>query len=155
MHKTPLIKCTVTVVLVAKLSDSGRYSSGQLCTLGLFILAAGMLALAVISADASEIAIAIRLAICGLGFGLFQAPNMREIMSNAPAKRSGSASGIVVISRLMGQTLGAAMVAQCFHWWMNAAPVMSLWIGAASALLGAVFSGMRLKTGRVETVARS
>src|SRR6201996_2619077 len=116
--------------LVARLADSGRYSSGQLCSFGLLILAIGMAALAVIPADASEIAISVRLAICGLGFGLFQAPNMREIMSNAPANRRGSASGIVVISRLMGQTMGAAMVAQSFHWWLNGGPVMSLWIGA-------------------------
>lgn len=137
---------------VARLSDSGRYSSGQLCSLGLLILAAGVLTLAVIPAQASEAAISARLAICGLGFGLFQAPNMREIMSNAPANRNGSASGLVVISRLMGQTMGAAMVAQCFHLWLNAAPVMSLWIGAVTALLGAVFSVMRLKPGRIKTL---
>ncbi len=106
-----------------------------------------MSALALLPAQVGEAAISVWLAICGLGFGLFKAPNMREIMSNAPANRTGSASGIVVISRLLGQTMGAAMVAQCFHWWLNAGPVMSLWIGAVTALLGAVFSVMRLKTG--------
>lgn len=141
----PLLVATMAPI-VSKLADSGRYSSGLICGVGLAILAAGMSALALLPANAEAIGILIPLAICGLGFGLFQAPNMREIMSNAPKSRSGGASGIVAISRLMGQTTGAAMVAQCFYWWSSAAPVTSLWIGGGTALLGCLFSGMRLKT---------
>jgi DHA2 family multidrug resistance protein-like MFS transporter len=130
--------------LVSKLADSGRYSSGLICSFGLAILAAGMSALALLPAKAGAFDILIRLAICGIGFGLFQAPNMREIMSNAPKSRNGGASGIVALSRLLGQTMGAAIVAQCFYWWSGAAPVLSLWIGSGCALLGCVFSVMRI-----------
>ena len=52
--------------------------------------------------------------ICGGGFGFFQSPNLRAIMSSAPPERSGSASGIVATSRLLGQSTGAALVALCF-----------------------------------------
>lgn len=140
----PLVVAAMAV-LVAPLSDSGRFSAATLCSLGLAILAVGMCALALTPANASDASLFARLAVCGFGFGLFQAPNMREIMSNAPPSRSGGASGIVAISRLMGQTIGAAIVAQCFHWWIGDAPVMSLWIGGGTALLGCAVSALRLR----------
>ncbi len=62
-------------------------------------------------------------------FGLFQSPNMREIMSGATGARSGGASAIVAISRLMGRTLGAGLVAQCFHWWPVSGAHMALCLG--------------------------
>ena len=52
--------------------------------------------------------------ICGIGFGFFQTPNMKAIMSSAPPHRCGSASGIVATARLIGQTTGAALAALCF-----------------------------------------
>jgi DHA2 family multidrug resistance protein-like MFS transporter len=145
----PLV-VALTAPLVSKIADRGRYSSSLLCSVGLIILAAGMAALALLPANSAAVEILIPLAICGLGFGLFQAPNIREILSNAPKSRTGGASGIVALSRLMGQTTGAAIVAQCFVWWSPTAPLMSLWIGGASALIGCVFSVMRLKIGPVQ-----
>jgi len=139
----PLVVAVMAAV-VSPLSDNGRVSPAVLCSAGLAILAIGMWALALMPAHVSEAGIALRLALCGVGFGLFQAPNMREIMSSAPAGRSGGASGIIAISRLMGQTIGAALVAQCFHTWSTAWPAMALWIGGATALLGGCFSALRL-----------
>jgi hypothetical protein len=52
--------------------------------------------------------------VCGIGFGFFQTPNLRALMSSAPAHRSGSASSMVATARLTGQTLGAALAALCF-----------------------------------------
>lgn len=138
--------CVVALMalVAAPLSDRGKFSPGVLCGVGLLALAVGMCALATMPHDTTGVGVALRLALCGTGFGLFQAPNMREIMSKAPANRSGGASGLVAISRLMGQTCGAALVAQCFHWWKAAGPVMALWLGGCCALLGGVFSVMRL-----------
>ena len=138
----PLLVAFMAVV-VAPLSD--RYPSGLLCSLGLFILTLGMASIALMNGSASSAGIAFRLAVCGIGFGLFQSPNMREIMSGAPAVRSGGASAVVAISRLMGQTLGAGLVAQCFHWWPASGSRMAVCLGGASALLGCLFSAMRLK----------
>ena len=55
-----------------------------------------------------------RMAVCGIGFGFFQAPNLKALMSSAPPGRSGSASSIVATARLTGQTIGAALAALCF-----------------------------------------
>ena len=140
----PLVVGTMAV-LIAPLTDRGRYSAGLLCSIGLAILTVGLCVLALTPADASAPGIFARLAFCGLGFGFFQAPNLREIMSNAPPHRSGGASGLVAISRLGGQTIGAALVAQCFHRSPDGAPVVALWIGGGIALVGCAVSAMRLR----------
>jgi DHA2 family multidrug resistance protein-like MFS transporter len=137
----PLLVALMAVV-VAPLSD--RYPTGILCSAGLVVLTGGMWSLATMGHNVSQFGIAVRLAACGIGFGLFQSPNMREIMSKATASRSGGASAVVAISRLMGQTCGAALVAQCFHWWPAAGSQMALWLGGVCALLGCAFSAMRL-----------
>ena len=58
--------------------------------------------------------IAWRLTLCGLGFGLFQSPNNKVIITSAPRERSGGASGMQSTARLTGQSFGAALVAVIF-----------------------------------------
>ena len=133
----------IMAIVVSSLSD--RFSAGVLCSIGLTILSLGMFGLTMLSPTSTHLTIISVLVICGVGFGLYQAPNMKAIMSNAPVHRSGGASGIVAISRLMGQTCGAALVAQCFHIWQQQGPEMALWLGCFCAALGCVFSLFRLK----------
>ena len=115
-----------------------------LCGIGLLMLSAGMAALALLSEGASTFDIGWRMALCGAGFGFFQSPNLKALMTSAPLARSGGASGIVAISRLLGQTLGASLVALCFHLSLSSGPQSALWLGCAFALVGAVASGLRL-----------
>lgn len=148
---TPWPATVATMALVSSLL-SDRLSSGVLCTTGLLILGMGMLSLATLAVDADRASIVWRLVVCGTGFGLFQAPNMKAIMSNAPTHRSGGASGLVAISRLLGQTCGAALVAQCFYLWHQQGAQIALWLGCVTAGLGAVFSAMRLAPGTAQYV---
>ena len=113
-------------------------------SLGLLMLSVGMAALATLHNDASAFEIGWRMALCGAGFGFFQSPNLKALMTSAPLARSGGASGIVAISRLLGQTLGASLVALCFHWSLGSGPHYALWLGCAFALVGSVASGLRL-----------
>jgi DHA2 family multidrug resistance protein-like MFS transporter len=106
----------VMAPVAGRLSD--RYSPGLLGGVGLAILAAGLALLLGMPSDPSAFDIGWRMAICGVGFGFFQAPNVKAIMSSAPASRGGSASGMVATARLIGQSTGAALVAFCltvFH----------------------------------------
>ena len=123
---------------------SDRMNPGSLCTAGLFILAIGMLSLCFLPDEIGFIDIAWRMMICGLGFGLFQAPNLKTMISSAPKHRSGSASAMVALSRLIGQTLGAASVAFAFHTQPDRAPYFALWLGVIFAGIGTIFSGIRL-----------
>jgi DHA2 family multidrug resistance protein-like MFS transporter len=132
----------VMALIAGPLAD--RYPPGLLGGLGLVALACGMAALALLPAGASTLDIAWRTALCGAGFGFFQAPNLKALMSSVPPRRSGSASGVVATARLLGQTMGAGLVALCFHLAPAHAPQMALGLGAAFALAGSVASVLRL-----------
>ena len=96
-----------------------------------------MALLALLPANPSIPDIVWRIMICGMGFGFFQAPNMKAIMSSAPPHRGGSASGIVATARLTGQTTGAALAAACFALAGHNGATVALALGAGFAALGA------------------
>jgi DHA2 family multidrug resistance protein-like MFS transporter len=125
-----------------RLSD--RYPSGLMAGIGLLVLCAGMLALLWMPDAPSTFSIAWRMAVCGAGFGLFQAPNMKAIMGSAPRERAGGASGIVATARLTGQASGAALVAGCLVLSEHHGTSYALAAAAAIALLGAANSFARL-----------
>ena len=112
--------------------------------LGLLLLGVGMVLLATLPAVPGIANIVWRMAVCGIGFGLFQTPNMKAIMSSAPPHRSGSASGIVATARLIGQTTGAALAALCFGLAGRDGAALALALGAGFAALGSVMSFLRL-----------
>jgi MFS transporter, DHA2 family, multidrug resistance protein len=85
--------------------------------------------------------------ICGMGFGFFQTPNMKTLMSSAPSGRSGGASGIAATARLTGQTVGAALAALCFSLAGHGGAAVALALGAGFAALGSVMSFLRLTVG--------
>jgi DHA2 family multidrug resistance protein-like MFS transporter len=141
MTPWPLV-VAVMAPIAGRLSD--RYLAGILGSLGLALLGVGMALLAMLPANPHVADIVWRMAICGCGFGLFQVPNMKALMSSAPADRSGSASGIVATARLIGQTTGAALAALCFGLAGREGATLALVLGAAFAALGCVMSSLRL-----------
>ncbi|MBR0758244.1 MFS transporter [Bradyrhizobium jicamae] len=125
-----------------RLSD--RYPVGILGSIGMLLLGFGMVLLATLPAEPGVANIVWRMVICGIGFGFFQTPNMRAIMSSAPTHRSGGASGIVATARLTGQTTGAALAALCFALAGHEGATWALALGAGFAVLGSVMSVSRL-----------
>jgi DHA2 family multidrug resistance protein-like MFS transporter len=123
---------------------SDRYRVGILGGLGLALLGLGMVSLAMLPTAPGIANIVWRMAICGVGFGLFQTPNIKALMSSAPSHRSGSASGIVATARLTGQTIGAALAALCFSLAGRDGALLALALGAGFAVLGSVMSFLRL-----------
>ncbi|MDR2112244.1 MAG: MFS transporter, partial [Candidatus Accumulibacter sp.] len=81
-------------------------------------------------------------------FGLFQSPNNHTIVTSAPLRRSGGASGMLGTARLTGQTLGALIVAIIFsladpH--NGHGPAIALGLASAFAAIAGVFSALRLR----------
>jgi DHA2 family multidrug resistance protein-like MFS transporter len=136
----------VVVALAAPIAGrlSDRYPPGLLGAIGLAILSAGMASLALLPPYPHVIDIAIRMAVCGAGFGFFQSPNLKALMASAPPERSGGASGIIATARLLGQTTGAALVALSFGIAGRHGPTLALSAGAVFAGAAAVASGLRL-----------
>jgi DHA2 family multidrug resistance protein-like MFS transporter len=132
----------VVAPIAGRLAD--RYPAGLLGGIGLVPLALGLLTLAVLPPDPTPLAIAWRMALCGVGFGLFQTPNNREMLNAAPKGRSGGASGMLGTARLLGQTLGAALVGLCLSMFADNGATIALLVAAASSLAAAMASSLRL-----------
>ncbi|UKV16840.1 MFS transporter [Thalassospiraceae bacterium SW-3-3] len=109
---TPWPVATAIIAPIAgRLAD--RYSPIHLTGIGMGIFAIGLFSVTLIPAGSPHTALAIIacLMICGVGFGLFQSPNNRLMMTSAPRDRSGGAGGMLATARLTGQSVGAALAA--------------------------------------------
>jgi MFS transporter, DHA2 family, multidrug resistance protein len=141
MTPWPLV-VAIMAPIGGRLSD--RYPAGILGGLGLVLLGLGMVLLATLPVNPSVANIVWRMAICGFGFGFFQTPNIRTLMSSAPPHRSGGASGLVATARLTGQTIGAALAALCFGLAGRDGATLALALGAGFAAVGSVMSFLRM-----------
>ena len=74
------------------------------------------------------------------GFGLFQPPNNRVIITAALHERS----GMLGTARLLGQTVGTALVALMFGLFDACATTVALAVAAGIALLAAAVRRPRL-----------
>jgi DHA2 family multidrug resistance protein-like MFS transporter len=139
----------VAIVLVAPISGRliHRFNGGLLGGIGLSVLALGLGLLAWMPAAPPAWRVAIPLALCGAGFGLFQSPNNHTIVTSAPLKRAGAASGMLGTARLTGQSLGAVLLGLIFSvaGVRAGGPAIALGFGAALAAASAVFSSLRVR----------
>jgi DHA2 family multidrug resistance protein-like MFS transporter len=139
----------VTVAVIAPLAGrlADRYPAGILGAIGLGVLSLGFILLALLPAVPSDADIVWRIVVCGLGFGFFQSPNNRAIVSSAPRERSGGAGAIQSTARLLGQTIGAAIVALVFGYGGSASgtsPAVAILLSAGFAAVAAVASISRM-----------
>src|SRR5580658_3145980 len=132
----------VAAPLAGRLAD--RYPAGILGSLGLLAMATGLFLLARFPAGGTSADLIWRMALCGLGFGFFQSPNNRTLISAAPYARTGAAGGMLATARLLGQTLGAAGVAILFRAYPGRGSNLALSAAAVIALAAAVVSASRL-----------
>jgi DHA2 family multidrug resistance protein-like MFS transporter len=135
------------VALIAPVAGrlSDRHPPGLLGGVGLAGLSVGMLSLALLPANPPTLDIVWRMLLCGMGFGFFQSPNLKALMSAAPPERSGGASGMVGMARLTGQTSGAALVALCLGLGGVQGTTWALGLGALFAALASLTSFARLR----------
>jgi DHA2 family multidrug resistance protein-like MFS transporter len=152
LHRDPIetgFLMTPWAVVVAAIAPfagrlSDRHAPGLLGAIGLSVLALGMASLALLPVRPGVLDIVARMALCGVGFGFFQSPNLRALMASAPPERAGGASGVIAMARLLGQATGAALVALCFGLAGTQGAIWALWLGAGTATLAATASAARL-----------
>ena len=138
----------IVAPVAGRLSD--RLPPSILGGAGLLVLACGLLLVTTLPAHPSDLSLAWRFALCGVGFGLFQTPNNRTLIHAAPRARTGGASGMLGTARLLGQTGGTALVAAIFalapHHGSMQGSIVAVAVAAGFALLGAALSLIRLGT---------
>jgi len=141
---TPWAVMTAILAPIAgRLAD--RHPAGILGGIGLAVLAAGFALLAMLPTHPTTADIVWRVALCGAGFGLFQSPNNRAIVASAPRERSGGAGAIQGTARLLGQSIGAALVALVFGVTGGGhGAAVAIWLAAGFAGIAVLASLTRL-----------
>ena len=121
-------------------------STAWLCVAGGVCLAIGLLAAALLPLQSHHQLLAPLTLLCGLGFGLFQVPNNRNMFLAAPLERSGAAGGMQGTARLSGQTSGAIMMTLLFTVTsIDTAPRIGLGVAAVFALASGIVSAQRTR----------
>lgn len=147
----------VAIVLTAPVAGRliARHPGGLLGGIGLSLLALGLALAAAMPAHPSSWDVAWRLALCGAGFGLFQSPNNHTIVTSAPLRRAGAASGMLGTARLTGQSLGAVLLGFIFGLaGVRGGPAIALGLGAVLAGASAVFSLLRIRESATHAVVQ-
>jgi len=132
------VATAITAPIAGRLAD--RFASARLSGLGSLIFAIGLALTAFLPADPTTWDIVWRLAITGIGFGLFQSPNNKAMFTSAPRERSGGASGMQATARVLGQSLGAAAAAIIFGLTAGYNLVLTMGIAAVLALFASILS---------------
>lgn len=96
--------------IAGRLAD--RPWSGLMSALGLCLMAAALAVMALLLPSRPPPALLVlATGLAGMGFGLFQAPNNRVMLTTGPIGRAGAAAGMLSLCRLLGQSAGALMAA--------------------------------------------
>jgi MFS transporter, DHA2 family, multidrug resistance protein len=132
----------VIAPFTGRLAD--RYPAGLLGGCGMVVMAIGLLEMSLLPEHPGTFDIVWRMTVCGLGFGFFNTPNNRAMITSAPPIRTGGASGMQATARLLGQSMGAAMVALIFTAFPDHGPVVALSVASAAAVVAAAVSFSRL-----------
>ncbi|WNL39411.1 MFS transporter [Halomonas sp. PAMB 3232] len=126
--------------LAGRLAD--KVNPSILSSVGLGFLMVGLMALALVDETTGAAGSLWRTALCGIGFGLFQPPNNREMMASLPPERSANVSGMMSTVRTVGQSFGVAVVGAALA--LGFSVQVTLWFGAFTTLLALAASLSRV-----------
>ncbi|MDI9549800.1 MAG: MFS transporter [Chloroflexota bacterium] len=102
----------IAVGIVAPLSGSlsDRVGSRPISVAGLIMLLTGFFSAATLTESTPVFGYVLRLLPIGLGMGLFQSPNNSAIMGSVPRRALGVTSGLLAVTRTLGQTVGISIM---------------------------------------------
>ncbi len=106
-----VVPASVALVAPWAGSLSDRFGTRPLAATGLGILVLGYAAASTLHVNTGVLGYILRFVPIGLGIGCFQSPNNSAIMGAVPRERLGVASGLLSLTRTLGQTVGIATVA--------------------------------------------
>lgn len=120
------ISLGIVAPLAGSLSD--RVGPRPITVAGLAILLVGFIAVSTLTAETNAIGYILRFLPVGIGVGIFQSPNNSSVMGTAPRERLGIASGMLAITRTLGQITGIALLG-------------AIWSGLVISRMGTAYEG--------------
>ncbi len=107
---------SIEIALIAPTAGylADRLGAHRVTLLGLATLLVGFLVASTVNVDNSQLGFLLRILPMGIGIGLFMSPNSTVIMGAAPPARLGVASGLIGLTRMIGQTTGIALLGAVF-----------------------------------------
>ena len=116
-----ILPYSLTLSFVAPISGrlSGKYGSKYLTLLGPTVYCIALIMFTLFDKNAYMWQIVLASGIMGIGNGLFQSPSNNAIMTSVNKTELGIASGILALSRNMGNILGVAVTITLFETFRN------------------------------------
>ena len=146
----------IVMALTASMSGSlsDRIGSRAPATIGMVVLAVGLLLLSRGGLETPIVLIVGMLLLTGLGIGLFTSPNNSAVLGAVPSQQRGVANGILGTARTLGMLLGIAVAGAVFTTTLTMlgnpdaegilrAADTGLLVASIIALIGAVTSATR------------
>jgi EmrB/QacA subfamily drug resistance transporter len=153
----------LAVMVIAPFSGSlsDRVGTRPLACLGAATCALALLLMSHVPVSASSGDVMWRLALFGLGTGMFQAPNNSAVMGSAPRVHFGTASGILATMRNVGMVLGIATAGAVLYAFAPVQVLQKAILGSSEAaaflaglryayLAGAILTGIAAGTSLVK-----
>jgi EmrB/QacA subfamily drug resistance transporter len=107
---------SVIIMVMAPIAGalSDRLGSRLLCTIGCAVVAVAQFFLATLDIHASLLRIMFPLAVWGVGWALFNAPNQSSILGAVSPDKIGAAAGMIATTARAGGAMGVALSATLF-----------------------------------------
>ena len=118
-----IVADSVIIMFMAPIAGtlSDRVGSRLLCTIGCAVIVIAQFFVASLGLDASLLRIMLPLALWGVGWALFNAPNQSAILGAVSADKIGAAAGMIATTARTGGAVGVAMAATVFSAMLSAA----------------------------------
>jgi EmrB/QacA subfamily drug resistance transporter len=95
-------------------SLSDRFGTRIISVIGLALMVCGCLLISTFDIQLTNLGYILRIAPFAIGFGMFQSPNNSAILGRAPREQLGIVSGLLSLSRTLGQTTGVPLLGSLF-----------------------------------------
>lgn len=93
---------------------SDRFGTRIISLIGLILMVIGCLCISTFNAQMTDMDYILAVAPFGIGLGMFQSPNNSAILGSVPPERLGIASGLLSLTRTLGQTTGVPLLGAIF-----------------------------------------
>jgi EmrB/QacA subfamily drug resistance transporter len=112
---------SLVIVFLAPIGGwlADRLGSRMLCTLGSLLTALSMVGFARLGADSDRIEVMAPLMLLGLGWALFQAPNLSGMFNAVEPRYTGAVSGLSLTSANIANAMGVAVGSVLFLRWLS------------------------------------